>query len=416
MSYRLHAHGRALAMAAAPVLSVLTFAGDALAQTWDGESSGSNNWSGAQNWNPNGAPENDGTANIIMAGTNRLSPNVDSAWDIQSLSFGPTAGAFTLSGGRLTIRGGGITNNDDDVQTVNNPIRVNTTHTWSAAAGPMVFDGLVETPFHDMLTIAGGFNTTFDGPVGDGAGSLTLNKTGAGTLTFNDATTYSGVTTVGAGVVAYNTTYTTGNGLDIADGAAARVGTSGGPVIKRVLKTKSLDTHATGKLEMNANDLLIDYTGTSVEGAIRQLVKNGRASGTGITSTPGTPDDDKVLAVADNVNLNRTAWLGVNIDTSTVIGKYTFFGDANLDGQVTGDDYVSVDANLGTGDSWLEGDFNMSGQTTGDDYVAIDANLGKGTGNPLAYAELKKEMVALHAAMFGEEYLVQLAQAEAQGF
>ena len=83
---------------------------------------------------------------------------------------------------------------------------------------------------------------------------------------------------------------------------------------------------------------------------------------------------------------------------------------------MTGDDYVSVDANLGTGDSWLEGDFNMNGVTTGDDYVAIDANLGKGTPNPLAFAELKEEMVAAHVAMFGEGYLVLLAQAETDGF
>jgi hypothetical protein len=58
----------------------------------------------------------------------------------------------------------------------------------------------------------------------------------------------------------------------------------------------------------------------------------------------------------------------------------------------------------------------MNGVTTGDDYVAIDANLGKGTSDPLAYAELKEEMVALRAAMFGDEYLVKLARAESNGF
>jgi hypothetical protein len=58
----------------------------------------------------------------------------------------------------------------------------------------------------------------------------------------------------------------------------------------------------------------------------------------------------------------------------------------------------------------------MNGVTTGDDYVAVDANLGKGTSNPLAYAELKAEMVELHRAMFGEEYLQKLADAEANGF
>jgi hypothetical protein len=231
--------------------------------------------------------------------------------------------------------------------------------------------------------------------------TFTAPLTGPGkTLTKTDAGTFA-VAGLRAG------------GLNVQAGAV-RVLPNGGPAGLTVLGAVTVAGGA--RFDLTDNDLLVDYTGASVEAAIRQLVKNGRASGTGITSTPGTPDDDKVLAVADNVHLNRTAWLGVPIDTSTVIGKYTYFGDANLDGKVTGDDYLNVDANLGTGDSWLEGDFNMSGVTTGDDYLAIDANLGKGTANPLAFAQLKEEMVALHAAMFGEEYLVKLAQAESERF
>jgi hypothetical protein len=171
-------------------------------------------------------------------------------------------------------------------------------------------------------------------------------------------------------------------------------------------------------LKLADNDLIVNYGGGSPAEAIRQLVRDGRANGstTGIFSTPGSPDDDKVLAIADNAAWGQSSFNGITIDTDTVVGKYTYFGDANFDGKVTGDDYVAVDANLGTGDSWLEGDFNMSGGTTGDDYVAIDANLGKGTSDPLVYAELKAEMVALHAAMFGDAYLVKLAEAEANGF
>jgi len=82
---------------------------------------------------------------------------------------------------------------------------------------------------------------------------------------------------------------------------------------------------------------------------------------------------------------------------------------------VTGDDYLAVDAGLGVGNSWIEGDFNLDTVVTGDDYLAIDANLGKGSPTPLAFAELKSEMVAKHVAMFGEEYLVKLAEVEANG-
>jgi hypothetical protein len=53
----------------------------------------------------------------------------------------------------------------------------------------------------------------------------------------------------------------------------------------------------------------------------------------------------------------------------------TYFGDANIDGQVTGDDYTVIDANLNTtplaGLAWLSGDMNLDGSVTGDDYTVI---------------------------------------------
>ena len=37
---------------------------------------------------------------------------------------------------------------------------------------------------------------------------------------------------------------------------------------------------------------------------------------------------------------------------------------------------------------WLSGDANLDGIVTGDDYTTIDSNLGNGVGNPLAPATL----------------------------
>jgi len=85
--------------------------------------------------------------------------------------------------------------------------------------------------------------------------------------------------------------------------------------------------------------------------------------------------------------VGATQWAGQPIGSSAIVGKYTYFGDMNLDGQVTGDDYT-VDSNLNTtplaGLAWPRGDANLDGIITGDDYTVIDANLGKGVGNPLA--------------------------------
>ena len=58
----------------------------------------------------------------------------------------------------------------------------------------------------------------------------------------------------------------------------------------------------------------------------------------------------------------------------------------------------------------------MDGQVTTDDYVAVDLNLGKGSSDPLAFAETRNEMIALHAERFGADYLTKLAYAEAYGF
>src|SRR5436190_2620997 len=80
-----------------------------LAQTWDGDNgnSGDSNWSNALNWNPNGAPSNNGLADIIFAGPNKLTPNLDINWDVNSVTFNNTAGPFAIGGSTLTIRAGG---------------------------------------------------------------------------------------------------------------------------------------------------------------------------------------------------------------------------------------------------------------------------------------------------------------------
>jgi hypothetical protein len=73
--------------------------------TWDGGGS-NDSWSTAGNWNPNGAPANNGTAEIVLSGTTRLTPNVDTPWSIRDLEFALIAGgtgSFVLSGSPLTI-------------------------------------------------------------------------------------------------------------------------------------------------------------------------------------------------------------------------------------------------------------------------------------------------------------------------
>jgi hypothetical protein len=152
-----------------------------------------------------------------------------------------------------------------------------------------------------------------------------------------------------------------------------------------VLVVNSLSIAENGALDLADNDLVISSGNFSV---IRSLVIQGAGNPTGIISS--TSDGSQILALFDNVLVGRTTWNGEPISPTAVVGKYTFYGDMNLDGQVTGDDYTVIDANLNTtppvGLAWLKGDANLDGVVTGDDYTIIDAKLGLGVGMPLAPA------------------------------
>src|SRR2546430_16858705 len=78
----------------------------ASAQTWNGAGA-NDNWSTIANWIGSTPPANNGTANVTFAGTTRLTPNVDVAYNINSLIFNNTAGSFTIGGTALTICAGG---------------------------------------------------------------------------------------------------------------------------------------------------------------------------------------------------------------------------------------------------------------------------------------------------------------------
>jgi autotransporter-associated beta strand protein len=182
------------------ILSASVHAGE----TWDGNG-GDNNWTTNNNWTPNGEPANDGTANIVMAGTNRLTPNVNVDWDIRSLVFSNTSGAFSISGSSgvsLGIGEGGIVNQDSQTQVLQLPVDLNANQTWSASLGPLGFGNTVAG--HPLLprtlTVTGPFNTQIGGAV---TGNTSLIKNGTGTLTVNggNINTYSGNTTVNAGML-----------------------------------------------------------------------------------------------------------------------------------------------------------------------------------------------------------------------
>lgn len=139
-------------------------------------------------------------------------------------------------------------------------------------------------------------------------------------------------------------------------------------------------------LDLTNNSLVIDYTGTS-PGTARTNLINGCAggswNGTGINSSIATS------IAADNANSHKTAigyaeastlgittFRGVSVDTTAILLRYTYTGDANLDGMVNAMDFGALAGNFGsaTGKIWIQGDFNYDGVVNSLDFAALASN------------------------------------------
>ena len=69
---------------------------------------------------------------------------------------------------------------------------------------------------------------------------------------------------------------------------------------------------------------------------------------------------------------------GVSLAGSDVLVMYTWGGDADLNGELNGDDYFQLDSHILQGTaaaSFHHGDFNYDGELNGDDYFVLDSNI-----------------------------------------
>jgi hypothetical protein len=181
--------------------------------------------------------------------------------------------------------------------------------------------------------------------------------------------------------------------LDIAPSATASL--AGGRDKALVLNSLSLEQGVgqNASLDLVDNALILNYSGASPLASIQQLVRNGLANpklnpGLGglLSSDSANPKLSKsarALAVFDNHDAKFTKLEGVGLEGfDQVLVKYTYLGDANMDGRVDPTDYAMVDGNQGKGTSWVTGDLNFDGKVDPTDYAQVDGNQGAGFGGP----------------------------------
>ncbi len=341
------------------------------ASTWSG-GGGSNNWSTAANWNS--VPSNG--SSLMFAGTTRLSNSNDSLTSASSITFDNTAGSFALSGNALTLAGG-ITNNSTSAQTIGLNLTLSAAQQFNAASGNLVVNGTVATG-GNALTFTGSSNTTLAGIV---SGTGALVKTGAGSQTLSGNNSYSSGTTVNSGtlVVGHVNALGTG-GLAINNSATTQLQAGlSGPVQLPSL-TIAGGGSPTATLDITDNNMIVHNgnLATLTAQAAAAATVNLDWTGAGLTSTTARDDANATTAVGIIQNDDGggsplySTWPqgadsggAVSVVDSDVLVKYTYYGDADLDGVVTNtfdfDLWTAGASSGGALTGWEFGDFDYDG-------------------------------------------------------
>jgi hypothetical protein len=142
-----------------------------------------------------------------------------------------------------------------------------------------------------------------------------------------------------------------------------------------------------GTWDLDNSSLAIDYTGASPIASIKRYLASGYTggawTGTGLSSAlAGAFQLSLGLAESSDV-LGPTGgnFQGLPVDGSTVLVKFTFPGDANLDDRVDLLDFNRLSENFGhTGRIWSQGDFNYDGTVDLLDFNILSQRFGQHFG------------------------------------
>ncbi len=294
------------------------------------------------------------------------------------LSDGGTVNLNNLSQTIATLNGGGALNLGSTALTV----------TGGGAFSGVIADG----GSNSGVTVSGGTLAlsgvnTFTGATHVTGGTITLASTGAiastaltvdvgavanvnGSLTASPTVTANGSINFGTADLNNDPTSTflarSVSALTIGSGGNVAVATATSSATRSVLVVPTTVTND-GTLDLTNNDMIVKGGDVS---AIAQQVVNGKIiSSTAANST----ERNTALAVVLDADNEFSTFDDQSVANGDVLVKFTFFGDANLDGVVDSSDYTLVDNGFNFGlTGWFNGDFNYDGKINGDDYSLLD--------------------------------------------
>jgi len=156
---------------------------------------------------------------------------------------------------------------------------------------------------------------------------------------------------------------------------------------RTVLVTGALTFNTGGKVDLNGNDMVVQNT---VAGTLFSQLQAGFNAGSGYWN--GSTGIESTTAASNTTYLTTLGYMqspgntfdGVSTSTADTLVKYTYYGDADLNGTVNGADYTQIDQGFGMGlTGWSNGDFNYDGVVNGLDYALIDNTFNQLAANPM---------------------------------
>jgi hypothetical protein len=177
------------------------------------------------------------------------------------------------------------------------------------------------------------------------------------------------ITKAGLGTTQFNNVRAAALNVTAGSVKISAKGTANSPAGTSILQQLLISGGA--NLDLSNNSMIVDYSGpigTQVSD-IRNHLKNGRLTSSSTTSTTR-------LGYGDNTLLHKSSFAGQSVDSSSILIKYTYAGDSDLDGDADGVDIGTWATNFtgelgGTGSMvWTQGDWDYDGDVDG-----VDAGL-----------------------------------------
>ena len=277
------------------------------------------------------------------------------------VTFDAAVAAFVAAGKTVTFNGGG---GNDTIGVIGTAGGSNVT----ATAAGVSFDGKsVVINGVENLAVGGSAATNTltvtDGSFGVvGAANLNVVAQNAAAISFKAATTLKGLNLQGtsrATLAQSGTHILTTGGLSIASGATLDIADNG-------VVVKNGNLAAIQTLVMSGATEAFDWTGTGITSSA------AADSASALYQTVG------IGAIINNYGDGTQvwdAWRGVSgLAVTDVLISYTWYGDANLDGQLEGFDFALQGVGFtGDGSGWLFGDIKMDGAIEGFDFALMGA-------------------------------------------